>query len=807
MIKMDTPARYAPGAPGANPHWTSSAKSGVGTALNRGSRVWFTLKDGVLNEIYYPRVDQACTEDMGLIVTDGRDFFSEEKRHTSHKLAFLDKGVPGFRLVNTCEKGRYRITKEIITDPARDVLLQHIEFVPQGGSLNDFRLYVLLAPHLGNKGNGNTAWVDDFKGTQFLFAEGHGYALALACSAPWLNRSVGFVGVSDGWHDLVSHRKMLWNYTRAEKGVVALTGEVDLQATGGAFVLALGFGQHFEEAGHFARASLLDGFSKASTAFISEWQDWQKTLPPSEADEKQSGLQEISKALIRVHEAKYVSGGMIASLSIPWGFTKGDDDLGGYHLVWTRDLVETGGALLAMGAREDAGRVLRYLQVTQEDDGHWPQNMWIDGTPFWSGVQMDETALPILLTDMARREGVLNAESLARFWPMVRQAATFLVCNGPVTQEDRWEEDPGYSPFTLAAEIAALLAAADFADLNQEHAAAVYLRETADAWNASIDKWVYVTGTDLAHQVGVEGYYVRIAPPEVAESGSPAKGFVPIKNRPPGQSREPAGHIVSPDALALVRFGLRTAGDTRILSTLKLIDTLLRVETPRGPAWHRYNDDGYGEHKDGRPFDGTGSGRAWPLLTGERAHYELMAGRREEAERLLHALEKFAGEENMIPEQVWDTTDIPDAGLFLGQPTGSARPLVWAHAEYLKLCRSLRDNCVFDQPPQPVQRYLVEKTGSPYAIWRFNQKCRTVPITKTLRVELRASAVVRWSTDVWHTVNNTKTRDTGMGIHIVDLPTSELRVGTEVQFTFYWPEADRWEGTNFTIQITAQTPS
>ena len=240
---------------------------------------------------------------------------------------------------------------------------------------------------------------------------------------------------------------------------------------------------------------------------------------------------------------------------------------------------------------------------------------------------MDETAFPILLIDLARRQGALSAHHLARLWPMVRTAAGYLVRNGPVTQQDRWEEDPGYSPFTLAVEIAALLVASDLADDQGEPDIAAYLRETADAWNANIERWTYIVGGDLAEQVGVEGYYVRIGPVEQAEDASPMMGFVPIKNRPPGESYAPAANIVSPDALALVRFGLRAADDPRIVNTVRVIDALLKEDTPAGPAWRRYVGDGYGEHADGSPFDGSGIGRLWPLLTGERGHYELAAGR------------------------------------------------------------------------------------------------------------------------------------------------------------------------------------
>ncbi|MCB8987267.1 MAG: glucan 1,4-alpha-glucosidase [Ardenticatenaceae bacterium] len=789
----------APGWPGLEPRWTSSAKSGVGTSLNPTSRVWFTLSHGIFNEIYYPRLDRACTRDLGLLVTDGHSFFSEEKRHASHQVEFLAAGVPAYRLTNTCLHGRYRITKEIVSDPQRDVVWQRTRFTARQGSLADYHLYALLAPHLGNRGAGNTAWVGDYKDIPMLFAERDGYALALACSVPWLARSVGFAGESDGWQDLQRHKLLTSRYQRAENGNVALIGEIDLQAEDGAFDLVLGFGLSPEEAGHRVRASLIDGFVLARDAYIQEWQEWQQSLPGNEFSE--DDVYRVSTAVMRIHEGKRFPGGVIASLSIPWGFARGDDDLGGYHLVWPRDLAETAGGLLAAGALEDARRILDYLQITQDKDGHWPQNMWLDGSPYWSGLQMDETALPILLVDLARRTGALADGGLGRYWPMVRRAASFLVQNGPVSQQDRWEEDPGFSPFTLSVEIAALLVAADLAELEGEEITAVYLRDTADIWNANIERWTYVRDTDLAQQYEVEGYYVRIAPPETADAASPANGFVPIKNRPPGESQHPAAEIVSPDALALVRFGLRAADDPRILNTVKIIDALLKTETPNGPAWRRYNADGYGEHADGAPFDGVGIGRPWPLLTGERAHYELTAGRPQAAQRLRQAMTRFANKGCLISEQIWDAADIPENELFCGRPSGSAMPLVWAHAEYVKLCRSLADGRVFDMPPQTQQRYAGQPAESEYTIWRFNDKSRSIPPGQTLRVEVLATAVIHWSNDDWATTHDINTVDTGLGLYIANLPTSGDAAGQRIQFTFYWPESERWEGQDFTVII------
>ncbi len=794
---------YAPGWPGVVPTWTSSDKSGVGTALGAESRVWFTISHGILNEIYYGRVDQACTRDMGMIVTDGSGFFSEEKRDARHEVTTLAPGVPAYKLTNTCERQRYIIEKDVLADPVRDAVIQHTNFTPLQGDMEDYHLYVLLAPHLANRGNGNTAWIGEYKGVTMLFAHREAFSLALACSIPWKRCSVGFAGTSDGWQDLKQHGQMEWTYPRAENGNVAVTGEIDLAASGGEFVLTVGFGSTPGEAGHRALSSLLTPFDEHVGQYVREWEDWQRTLINLEArPETEKDFYRTSTAVLRTHEAKNFPGGFIASLSIPWGNSKGDADLGGYHLVWPRDLVETAGGLLAAGGKEDMDRVLHYLRATQEPDGHWPQNMWMDGTFYWTGTQVDETALPILMLELAYREGALPSNASERLWPMVRRAVGFVARSGPVTDQDRWEEDAGYTTFTLAAEIAALLVAADLAEICDEPDVAQYLRETADAWNANIERWIYVKDTDIAKQIGVEGYYVRIAPPGSTKSGSRLRGYVEIKNRPESDSVKPAANVISPDALALVRFGLRAPDDPHILNTLKVIDAMLKVETPFGPSWHRYNDDGYGEQEDGSPFDGVGIGRAWPLLTGERAHYELAAGHADIAERLMHAMESFASIGGMIPEQVWDSADMPEKELYCGRPTGSAMPLVWAHAEYVKLLRSIRDGRVFDMPPQTVERYLKKKTGSPFAIWRHNNKIRGMPAGKTLRVEVLEPATIRWSVDGWQTVQATQTKDTSLGVYMADLPTDKMHAGEIVELTFYWNNSGRWQGENFTIAVS-----
>jgi glucoamylase len=796
----------APGFPGIEPRWTTSAKDGVGTALSPRSAVWFTHSHGILDEIYYPCVDQACTRDCGLIVTDGvaGGFFAEEKRDTITTTRRYADGVPLFTITNTCREKRFTIEKRVVADPVHDCVLQHTRLIPSAG-VSGLRLFVLLAPHLVNGGAHNTAWLGDYKGATMLFAAGDGTSLALACSQGFAARSVGFVGSSDGWQVLRRHGYLAEAYDQAADGNVALAAELDARLP---LTLAIGFGRTSRSAAYQAAASLARGAARAEAEYAENWRQWQSRLQPLDPAHPASphNYYRISTTVLRCHESPLFPGASIASLSIPWGASKGDDDLGGYHLVWPRDLAETAGALLACGALADARRTLDYLRVIQEPDGHWQQNSWLDGSAYWHGTQMDETAFPILLLDLALRNGAVAETELTEYWPMVRRAAAFIIINGPATDQDRWEENAGYAPATIAVEIAALLAAADLADRMGEPGIVSLLRETADAWNADLDSWIYVSGTALAARCGVNGYYLRI----VAEgdrdlAGAPEHGRTEVRNRPSSKAEIATDELVGPDALALVRFGLRAADDQRIRDTVTVIDHLTRVELPQGPVWRRYNNDGYGEHHDGRPFDGTGHGRAWPLLTGERAHFAIAADDMVEAARLRATMEKSTSEGGLLPEQVWDSDDIPTAELFRGRPSGSAMPLVWAHAEYVKLLRSLRDGAVFDLPPQTVQRYLFEKTAPRCRDWREGWRRSKIPAGQALRVELKVPGVVHWSDDGWATVRETPTADAGLGIFAAELQTALVPAGSGIVFT--WRYADgSWRGVNFEVAIVAKQP-
>lgn len=789
----------APGKPGNIPRWTTGAKVGVGTAYSADSNVWFTISHGIINEVYYPRIHIANIRDLGFIVTDGKEFFSEEKRHTEHSYSTLEDGVPAYRIINVCNKGNYKIEKRVITDPKRNVLMQEVTFTPLVGRLEDYHLYALLAPHIFNAGYGNNGWIGQYKGHEMLFAEHQGHILAFQANVPFKKMTCGYVGVSDAWQDLYQNKQLTRFYNHAKDGNIALCAEIDLLASKGKFVMVLAFANNIEEAGLQLRSSLFKDFDLEIQEYAAGWRNLKKQLIDLSTVDAQGGvLYRTSASVLKIHEGKHFSGGVIASLSIPWGATRSDHDLGGYHLVWPRDQVHTAQSLLAAGDRSGARHTLLFLMGTQELDGHWVQCMWEDGTPYWTGNQMDETSLPILLADSLRREHCLTGINPIE---MVERAATFIAQNGPTTQQDRWEEVSGYTPYTLAVEIAALLAAADFVELAGKKNEAEFLRDTADWWNHNIEKWLFVNNTDLCHFHKVDGYYVRFTPFEKLMAEQPESKKITLKHLPEGQNIALYTEIVSPDALALVRFGLRKPDDPRILSTIKVIDAVLKTETKKGAAWHRFNRDGYGEHEDGTPFDGTGIGRAWPLLTGERAHYELAKGNINEAIRLLRVFANFAGVGGMLPEQVWDADDIPEKKLFNGESAGSAKPLVSAHAEYILLLRSLRDNKVYNMPPQTVERYLINKTKPKYAIWRFNHKFLKMPHGLKLRIIAHSDSIIRWTADGWQTIKNDQFKVNNLNIRYIDLPTDGLPWGTKIEFTFYWNEYNKWEGINYVVEI------
>ncbi|TWT34391.1 glycoside hydrolase family 15 protein [Blastopirellula retiformator] len=786
--------RIAPGAPGIEPRWTSSAKHGIGTAYHSASHVWFTLSHGIVNEIYYPHVDSPNTRDLQLLFTDGETFFHEEKRHLRHQIERPEPHAPLYRLTNTAPDDRYRVVKEIICEPHTNVVLMNVKVEILDPALADkLKVFVLLAPHLSNTGAHNTASQLNLAGRNLLHAKRGIVELVLGCDTDFVRRSVGFVGVSDGWRDIRENFQMDWEYDLAEDGNVAMMGEIDL-SRGLEFNIGVAMGHNTQGAATQLLQAFVYPFADQKSRYIEQWKRTIYADSMQLYDPATASLVRLSQCVLMAHEDKIFAGATVASMSIPWGETKDDSDSGGYHLVWARDMVQTTTALLACGEKESPLRALNWLSCVQRDDGGMPQNCRIDGTAYWKGVQLDEIAAPVILAWRLQHVG-----ALAKFdpWNMVQRAVRFLILHGPVTAQERWEENEGYSPSTLAALISAIICAADFADLRQDPQLATFLRDYGDWAAASLEKW---TVTDCGELVaGKPRHYIRITPASPRPgciSPDPNSEYVQIAN---GGGEHLARDIVDGGFLQLVRLGVRAADDPVIVDTVAVIDEVLKHDLPQGPCWRRYNHDGYGQRADGSAFGGAGEGRCWPLLTGERGFYELAAGR--DPSPYIKALEGFANDGGMLTEQVWDAEDIPSRELFLGQPTGAAMPLCWAHAEYVTLVRSWCDGAVFDRIESVYQRYAVAKTASHVEMWTLAHQPAEIPAGKPLRIICDAPFVAHWSDDAWETRADVSAVENSLGLYVVDLPVERQASGSTVVFTFHWTAEDRWEGQDFSVQI------
>ena len=758
--------------PGSPPSWGPGGKSAVGTAIGNQSSVWFTMAEGCLTEIYYPRPDIANTRAVFFVLTDGAGFFSDERRHTVQTIRMRESGVPLYESENRCGRNRYNISKVTFADPFRDVLLQRVRFEKTLPG-DPLQLWVFIAPALNNKAYGNNGWLDRQSGA-FVVAE-DSLVMAMMASNGFSGAACTYQGPSDLWHQLKSGIATGKLTDRAEDGNLLLAGQINLSPQGNEVVFAISFGESAARAIHLAHESLSQDFDELADAFVEGWREYRVKCVNLRGIST-GEIYETSIAVMKSHQSKKPLGGLVASLAIPWGSSEQQGLDFRYQISWTRDAVQGATAFLAIGDHDSARLAWQFLVSTQQRDGHWPQNMWLDGTPHWSGIQMDETALPILLADMLRRHGAARTGDL---WPTVKRAAAYLVQNGPGTEEDRWEDAGGYSPYTLAIEIAGLLAAADIAEAEDENSIAEYLRALADWWNDNVERWTYI-----------DDHYVRLSTPRKNRAGEIRD--VMIKE---------SAHAHSPASLALVRFGLRAADDPRIRDTVADIDRHLRSETATGTVWHRYPGDHYGEFDDGRPFDGIGgAGRGWPLLAGERAHYEIARGNFQEARRLVSVIEKQTSACGLIPEQVWDKADLPGSGLYNGRPSGSAMPLVWAHAEYIKLLRSLRDGVVFDTPPQPVERYQKRNTKSPYVFWNPDHKVPDLPAGRLLRIQARKRAMVYWTLDGWRTTQTTAMKDSELGPYYCDLPAASEPVGRVLAFTLFW-EDRTWENRAYQLPV------
>jgi glucoamylase len=789
----------APGGPGIKPRWTRANKDGIGTAYSNLSHVWFTISRGAINEVSYPTIDRPQIRDFQYLVTDGATFLHDGRRGSLHTTEYLDEHALGYRITTSCPEGRYRLVREIIGDAHHSCLLVHTRLDAPEDLTDKLRLYALLAPHLDVGGWGNNGNVVSTSRGNVLTANKNGLWLAMQASIPFLDTSCGYVGVNDGWQDLAQNYRMDWKFDSATDGNIALMGEMDLRS-GHDFMMVIAFGHSLHQALVSLTQSLVCPFERHLESYIEQWNRAGEhlRLDPVRVTGDEGRLYRVSHSLILAHEDKVYDGATIASLSTPWGEVMSDDDLGGYHLVWTRDMCNSATGLMAAGHTTPPLRALTYLACSQCPDGGFFQNFWLSGEPYWRGVQLDEVSFPIML---ARR--LHGAGGLENFdpWPMVCSAAGYLVEHGPATPQERWEENGGYSPSTLAANIAGLVCAACFARERHDDITARFLEDYADFLESHVNRWTVTTQGELVP--GIPRHYIRIHPvatDDPTADEDPNRGWLELRNQAPGAPASfPARNIVDAGFLELVRYGIRKPGDPLIEDSLKVIDAVLKLETPLGPCWHRYNHDGYGQKLDGGPFQGWGHGHAWPLLTGERGHYELAAGR--DPTPYIQAIERFATSTGLLPEQIWDQPDNPKALLYFARETGAAMPLVWAHAEYIKLVRSAADGRVFDLLEPVADRYLSGLKREPIEIWKFNRRVRSVASGTRLRVIASIPFRLHWSADEWQNYKDSDSTPTSIGHSYVDIP-----VGPEqkapIRFTFYWPDTLRWEGQDFAVAVT-----
>ena len=691
----------APGAPGARALWTAGNKDGFGTSTTLRSKAWFTLGGGELTEVYYPNLGTPAVRDLQFVVTDGKSWVERESEDTNHTLALTDPRSLSYQQVNTDPAGRFRITKTYTTDPTRPALLMRVHF--ESLTNEPLRLYVLYDPSLSGNGDDDSG---STVGAALVTSDAEA-ASALVAAPAFTKTSSGYLGTSDGWTDLRSDDAMDWNYTSAPNGNVVQTGRLALTGKSGSqdATLALGFGGSASEALNGANASLAAGFSATQLAYQSGWHHYLagRARPSSVAGHKE--LYDVSLMVLAASEDKTYRGAFIASPTMAWVWGQIPGYNGPYHLVWSRDLYEMATAELAAGDRAAAGRGLDYLWTRQQKpDGCLPQNSNLDGSPHWGGLQLDEVADPILLSWQLGRTD-------AGTWSHVQRAADCILANGPVTQE-RWENATGYSPASIAAEIAGLVCAAEIAQANGANADAARYLSTADDWRAQLRNWTVTTNGPLSSSP----YFLRLSVDGDANAGT---AYTLSDGGPTVDQRT----VVDTSFLELVRLGVLRADDPAVRSTLPVVDRELGVNTPSGQFWHRYNHDGYGETLDDRPF-GTndGIGRLWPIFAGERGEYELaaselsgdLAAGRAAAMKRLDAIANTANDGFMLPEQVWD--DNPPsgtAGRLPGTGTGSATPLGWTHAQFIRLAWSIDAGRPIEQPSVVSCRYGGPCSGAP----------------------------------------------------------------------------------------------
>jgi glucoamylase len=694
-------APAAAGAPGAKADWTAADKDGVGTARDARSRTWFTLGDGQLQEVFYPDLGTPSVRSMELVVTDGATFTDLESTATVQTTRRLDPRGLTYRQVDTARSGRYRITKTYVTDPARSSVLVDVRF--RALDRGAYRVFVRYDPSLGNNGMDDTGR----SVADALVAADAGTASALVAAPALGPRSSGYLGTSDPLADLASRHRLGPAADAPAPGNVVQVAELPGLARTGRSTLVLGFGRGAGAALDTAHASLRTGFGRVASGYAAGWHRYLAGLRRPPASVRGAALDEYyaSVLMLAAAEDKANPGAVIASPSEPWAWGAETPGLsspsGAYHLVWARDAYQIGTGLIAAGDTAAAGRIVSWLfGVQQKPDGSFPQNSRVDGTPEWTNLQLDEVALPIVLAWQVDRTARVPAAAYAG----IRRAADFLLGfrdpdtgrAAPFSPQERWENQSGYSPATIAAEIAGLVCAADLARRAGAPADAARWLATADRWQRSVTGWTATRTGPLSPGP----YFLRLT-----KDGNPDAGTTySLGDGGPAAIDQRA--VVDPSFLDLVRLGVLPAADPVVRATLPVLDRALAVRTPRGTFWHRYTADGYGEDRAGGPWRPTDPdtaitlGRVWPLLAGERGEYDLAAGR--SGARALADLAATANSGGMLAEQVWDGR--PGGGP-AGTGTRSATPLLWSHAAFVRLAWSVAAGVPVERPAAVFCRY------------------------------------------------------------------------------------------------------
>jgi glucan 1,4-alpha-glucosidase len=732
----------APGGPGADSHFDLSRKDCLGTARNSTSKVWFTVADGVLSDVYYPTVDNTNVETLQYVVTDGRSFTDLQTRDMTYTVTPLDTRALACRITATARNRRYRIITDYVTDSEHDSVDMYIRFEALRGARSGYRLYIRYDPSINGNGGGGVTNTGGDSGA-VLQVRGRGipiaydrntqseatnrtYAVpvysALAASRSFRAVENGFVGTpSDGLAQLDRVHRLIAAYNMAKDGNLVQT--VEIGSPPPAFDLALGFGSSAGRAAGAATGTIKRGFKAVRRQYESLWHTYDRGLrrpQPSVAGIGAAGWRRLvneyylSANVLKASEDKTFSGAILASMTAPWGQavladSPGDAFYSGYREVWARDLYEIWTALFTDGDRNTAGQALGFMFFRQQQpDGSFPRNSLINGLPApdSSGLQMDECAYPIIMADQ------MGWNSHRFYKRHIKTDADFIVNNGPATGAERWEDQSGYSPSTIAAEIAGLVAAADIARKSHDYRSANLWQAVADQWRRSIREWTVTTNGPLAHHP----YFIRLS----KTGNANASVYYNVGNGGPTLDQRA---IVDQGFLDFVRLGVLSARDKYVTESLPVVDRSIERHTASGPGWLRFTDDGYGDAAGTgvpwvTPFAGTG--HPWPVLTGERAEYDLAAGRHSRAIALLETMRRFASPLGLIPEQDWDTRNLPAApfgtdsgtasiGFRNGQPDGSAGPLSWAEGQYVRLFLGVAAGQVVEQPSKVAERYLHQR--------------------------------------------------------------------------------------------------